>query len=451
MKCLPLLLWSLLLAGTTFHAACSLHIPLLSRAMTYVKSVIGISSYHPHAVARVRSSLEQHVQGQADAITEVMDAIDLWFARQQDPETQAPLVLHLVGTTGVGKTYTAGLVARSVLNGRPHAREVPGLLLLSGTAYGVSEHGSEGVAAAQLATDVVEHLRACGGTGVVILDEMQKLPMQVLAVLKPALDAQVASLAAHPASRTNSTLPMIRASTAHAMFILISDLPEFAARRILAHRPSAAEASKQLLSLAIQRFKGSAVPVHASSTVALLPLQPEQAAHVVGSRLDQVLPVHAAAAPCSVEVQRSAGVDWYAAAAADFTRISTRAGDRVLYLPLGGRSLVHHAHAPVPQIETATRGVLRRACAGNASGARLHVKISIMAERDAAPVQLPPEKGSDPELWLDALREKWWLAWKVCTPLGIAELAADGSVRSKVQCVEVHSLALPPGSTLDAK
>lgn len=99
-----------------------------------------------------------------------------------------PLVLAFTGSTGVGKTATATALAAALLGaalpaGRDAAstlRGRPGLLQLSGSDYGDGAAVAVPVLRRRLRHALAQLLYECHGTGVVVLDEAQKMNPAVL-------------------------------------------------------------------------------------------------------------------------------------------------------------------------------------------------------------------------------------------------------------------------------
>ncbi|KAJ1441782.1 hypothetical protein B484DRAFT_442577 [Ochromonadaceae sp. CCMP2298] len=173
-------------------------------------------------VAAVSKSLKKHIHGQDEGVGAILNALAAWqFGRLDDFAAGAgtasggigstggrsmdavtvgdgsPLVLALTGPTGVGKSETAFRLAEALLakkklvrggGGRRRGRYLPsGLLTLRGEDYA---EGDLLQLQGGLRDRVMDHLDLCGGSAVVVLDEVQKLLPGVLEVLMPALDSR---------------------------------------------------------------------------------------------------------------------------------------------------------------------------------------------------------------------------------------------------------------------
>lgn len=142
----------------------------------------------------IHEVLQGRILGQEQALESILNAFHAWEAEQESGAGRTPLVIALVGPTGSGKTETAFSIAEAMLRGgrllpRDRGYRPPaGLVDLRGEDY-TSGHPDE-VARnrALLRKKLRRHFLECAGTGVVIVDEMQKFHPEVLDELLQPMD-----------------------------------------------------------------------------------------------------------------------------------------------------------------------------------------------------------------------------------------------------------------------
>jgi DNA polymerase III delta prime subunit len=197
----------------------------------WVSESTGLASptcpYRPDFLQTVKTHLPRYITAQDEGIEIIFKAVAAWeFSRASGLRT--PLVFAFTGPTGVGKTETAHRFAEAVLARKKAGKPPEGVLVFRGGAYSQFEQSrgnSIGKLQQSLANSLGRHLKRCGGTAVVIFDEVQKVIPGVLEGLLQALGERgEVSFYSKDSKGGAEGAVMERVSTADCIFIFISDI-----------------------------------------------------------------------------------------------------------------------------------------------------------------------------------------------------------------------------------
>jgi Cdc6-like AAA superfamily ATPase len=145
--------------------------------------------YAPNAMQSLNSSLTQHIKGQSEGISTIINAFDDWEFRKSSG-THEPLVLAITGPTGVGKSETAFRIGQALFSKTTQVgsseKFLPcGLLVLRGEDYSPSSEAySKGLPEIHkiIRTQIIDHIVKCEGNTVIVFDEVQKVAPGTLEV-----------------------------------------------------------------------------------------------------------------------------------------------------------------------------------------------------------------------------------------------------------------------------
>jgi DNA polymerase III delta prime subunit len=157
----------------------------------------------PDPVSSVRSALTAALSGQSAVVHNVSDSVQSWLDDQSSGH-YSPLVLILVGSTGVGKTEAAYAVARGLLAREVSTPEGGGSRVPLGLVEFRGEHFMEGNVTAQreeLRQGVARALYECAGRAVLVFDEIQKANKPALSELVALMQGSNSRVAGMDASR----------------------------------------------------------------------------------------------------------------------------------------------------------------------------------------------------------------------------------------------------------
>lgn len=203
---------------------------IIDGTVSWASKTIGFSescSYVDDPVTSLSDHLPQQIRGQSPGLQMILDAFSSWeFGRKAG--LQQPLVLAVTGPTGVGKSETSFIIAQAILSSQKRIgvsrRHVPeGYLVLGGQDYSNTSDAflasSNGLAEVhrRINLQITDHLRRCGGSGVIVFDEIQK-------VVPGALDILVGGLKERGSFRVYGSSGVESFSTENVVFILTSDI-----------------------------------------------------------------------------------------------------------------------------------------------------------------------------------------------------------------------------------
>lgn len=239
-----------------------------------VKEAFGASCpFVRNASAAVSAALAQGIVGQPTAVHNIIESFSSWqFSR--DAGDLRPLVLAFTGSTGVGKTETAWLIAAALLEKHKavaggSALRPEGLIDFNGADFTDGTKIASYQAAIRLR--MLEALRACAGNGVVLFDEAQKIHPGTLDFLMPALDGHN-TLSVH----TSSGFEVIDCSK--VVFLFVSDIGADAIRELILPHPHREDIPLAELMAAVKRefdrqWKGTNFGKVIDNVIPYLPLE----------------------------------------------------------------------------------------------------------------------------------------------------------------------------------
>lgn len=183
-------------ATGTFQIA----LDVFENTFSWAAKSIGFTEVCPYVddpIASLRNILPAHISGQDLGIEMILDSFSAWeFSRKGG--YQQPLVLAITGPTGVGKSETGFVVAEAILAMKSRIgisrRHLPeGYLVLGGQDYSntsdayVGENNGLPEVHRRINKRITDHLRKCGGSGVIVFDEIQKVVPGALNILVEGL------------------------------------------------------------------------------------------------------------------------------------------------------------------------------------------------------------------------------------------------------------------------
>eukprot|EP01029_Cantina_marsupialis_P022734 TRINITY_DN556_c0_g5_i1.p1 TRINITY_DN556_c0_g5~~TRINITY_DN556_c0_g5_i1.p1 ORF type:complete len:439 (-),score=75.16 TRINITY_DN556_c0_g5_i1:965-2281(-) len=182
------------------------------------QSIFGQSCAFVDDPARaVNKELVASVFEQDAAIMKLTASFVTW-EQEMKADQQEPMVLVFAGGSGLGKTLTANHLAKALLpysykddEGLEHR---PGFLVITGAQYGSSKYIDENIH--DITKHIVDHLIACDGHALILIDEVQKAQSEVLQALESAFSMHML--------RYNDNGSWVSASTKQAIFIIVSDI-----------------------------------------------------------------------------------------------------------------------------------------------------------------------------------------------------------------------------------
>eukprot|EP00808_Paulinella_micropora_P029861 g9095.t1 len=178
-----------------------------------------VCPFHSNPVQKFRQLLEQRrYHGQSDAIKDVEARLKRYVHMQEGPAEQRQVtVLHFSGPTGVGKTFLSVLLSEALFKYKDqHGEPCGGLKLHMLYSLGaVLAQEQWETTERVLLKPIVEQLAACSKS-LILIDDIQHVPSEMLTALKNAFDPRVQTLHSSYVGKT--------VSTSQAIFVLSSDL-----------------------------------------------------------------------------------------------------------------------------------------------------------------------------------------------------------------------------------
>jgi hypothetical protein len=186
------------------------------------------SLFNPDFSEAVRKRLDLFIGGQDEATEQIVNSFQAWEL-SKGAGGNAPLVLSIMGPSGVGKSETAFRIGQALF-GKPtdpiNAVPKPYLVLrgedFSEEAEIVKQHGIA-EARRQLRNQVIKHLQTNHGEAMIVFDEVRKVIPGILEVFLPALDQNgfFSQVTYHPVTKEPETKQY---PTKNVVFIFISDI-----------------------------------------------------------------------------------------------------------------------------------------------------------------------------------------------------------------------------------
>lgn len=160
----------------------------LNKVWSNTKSFLGSCGYVNNPVVVLddkAAGLRSRVISQDWAIDNIVETLESHFRQSDTPSSSGnpslPAFLYFIGTTGVGKTFTAQNIAELVQDNDR------GPLVLRGENYNDPTY-STATYHREIRTLLKNKLSTCNGDHVIIFDEVQKVAPQILDIFNPILE-----------------------------------------------------------------------------------------------------------------------------------------------------------------------------------------------------------------------------------------------------------------------
>ncbi|CAM9486667.1 unnamed protein product [Chrysoparadoxa australica] len=188
-----------------------------------VLETLGVGDLCPFsedASTKVEKALWARIKSQPLALDSIISAISVWDFAAESGQHQ-PLVMALTGSTGVGKTETAWVIAEALLANRIQvsggSSMVPrGFVNLRGEDFSDGSVPMDRYHSAIKKT-LLKTLRECSGNAVVLFDEIQK-------VVPGTLDVLLEPMSEHPVLSYYSSGQAATVDTSKVVWILVTDI-----------------------------------------------------------------------------------------------------------------------------------------------------------------------------------------------------------------------------------
>lgn len=175
-------------------------------------------------MSAVRTALEGTLAAQDDAVEDIVSRVRVWHHNVASGRAE-PLILVFTGSTGVGKTMSAEVIARAISTSdragvRGDAVLPEALTYITGSD--LVHQGDLSTLRAGLRGRIAQALYECNGQAIVVLDEGQFVAKGVLDVLSPFLRNEASRMEyAQPASAGGQVIAL---DASRVIFILVSDI-----------------------------------------------------------------------------------------------------------------------------------------------------------------------------------------------------------------------------------
>ena len=254
--------------------------------------------YRPNVLQTLQKELEHSIVDQQFGVEIIMSATRVWEFSRDNIDNHSPLVLAISGPTGVGKSESAYVIAKSFLKKqfRYGYRYMPlGAHIFNGKDFTSTQSADIERNADRLAFEVGSRIDGCGGTSVIIFDEVQKFAPGTLNRILPALKERgvLTYETNRPWYSSSSSLPLTKTvSTQNCIFIFVTDVGKSELVRVLLQYEKREDIPQTIIRTAVREAMSvvpslSELASTVDEVVPFLPLEKKHMKNVLKVKLEQ--------------------------------------------------------------------------------------------------------------------------------------------------------------------